>query len=270
MRIFYRAILLLLCSAPFVHAQNSVPYKVNMHYKAYWGGFVVAEIASQTNINAARYQISANYRIKGLASILGKSQNNTMARGILATDGRFAPEFYESKGNFGKFKYHNQVTFDPETLKVTEHIQELELRKGTEYIPIADEDKYGIDPMTLFLNMIMNKNFNEDYIEEYKERQFGGLFVSEQSITCNENETLKEESRSVFKGETTVCKIDGELLAGGIKRTKPRKKNKPREDDDQDSRLWFGKMKGFDAMVPVYTEFQLVGVKSVFIYPVFQ
>ena len=258
MRIFYKTILLFLMLSCFAAAQVSMPYKVTFKYKAYWAGFVIAEIDSETIIDATKYQITADYRVKGIASIMTKMQNHTMSRGILFTDGKYRPEYYENKGNFGDFKYLNQVSFDPETLKVINHVQDIELRKDTEYTPVAAEEKYGMDPMTMFLNMIMDPNFAEAYKEEYRERQFGGLFVSEQIFTCDDSEMMKKESRSVFMGEAIICKVDGKVISGDIKSTKLKKKRKKRrENDDQDSRLWFGKMDGFDGTIPVYTEFPL-------------
>jgi len=266
MNIIFRTITLFLALSSIAAAQVGSPYKVNFKYKAYWLGFVVAEIESQTILDATNYEISAEYRAKGIATIMGKMNNTTMSRGILHTNGKFRPEFYESMGNFGKLKYNNQVSFDPETLKVTNLVQDIELRENTEYIPVAEAEKYGIDPMTMYLNMIMTPNFAETYREEYKERQFGGMFVSEQSFTCDDSEVIKKERRSVFAGETIICKVEGKAIAGDIKRTKPRKKRKKgREDDDQDSRLWFGKMDGFDGTIPVYTELPL-GWSKVRIY----
>jgi hypothetical protein len=258
MSIFYKTIVLFFALTAYAAAQSGSSYKVNLKYKAYWGGFTVAEINSDTIIDNDNYEVSADYQVKGIASIVGKMQNHTMARGIMHRTGEYRQEYYQSQGNFGKFKYLNKVTFNPDNLKVTDHVQEVELREDTEYVPVDDLDKHGFDPMTLFLNMIMNKNFNRDYKTEYSDRQFGGIFVSRQSFICDEYETRDRESRSVFEGETTICKIHGELLAGGIRSTDPNKKRKRgREDDDQDSRLWFGKMPGFDGMIPVYTQFPI-------------
>lgn len=240
------------------YTQEQASYKVDLKYKAYWAGFVIAEITSQTSLTPSEYELRAHYQVKGIATMFNESTNNTMARGILNQNGEYRPKLYESVGNFGKLEYSNRAQFDPDTLKVTDHEQELTLREHLEYIPIDEEDKFGFDPMTLFLNMIMNPNFNEDYKEEYKERQFGGIFVSEQSFICDEQVVIERESRSVFQGDATVCKIDGERLAGGLKNTDPdRKRKKDRVDDDRDSRLWFGKMDGFDGMIPVYTEFPI-------------
>lgn len=258
MSIIYKVVFFFLSLTAFTAAQTATSYKVNLKYKAYWGGFTVAEINSDTIIDNDTYRVSADYQVKGIASIVGKMQNQTMARGIMHRTGEYRPQYYQSQGNFGKFKYSNKVTFNPDNLKVTNHIQEVELREDTEYVPIDDLDKHGFDPMTLFLNMIMNENFNQDYKTEYSDRQFGGIFVSRQSFICDDYETLDKESRSVFAGETTICKIDGKLLAGGIRNTDPdKKRRRGRENDDQDSRLWFGKMQGFNGMIPVYTEFPL-------------
>ncbi|MCC3859792.1 DUF3108 domain-containing protein [Pseudemcibacter aquimaris] len=258
MKILIRTILILFTFSAYANAQIGSSYKVNLKYKAYWGGFTVAEITSDTIIDNNNYEVSAHYKVKGIASIVGKMENNTMARGIMHRTGEYRQLYYQSQGNFGKFKYLNKVSFNPDNLMVTDHVQELELRENTEYIPIDDLDKHGFDPMTLFLNMIMNENFNRDYKNGYRDRQFGGVFVSSQSFLCDEYETLEKERRSVFEGETTICKIDGELLAGGIRSTDPKKERKRgREDDDQDSRLWFGKMPGFNGMLPVYTEFKI-------------
>ena len=266
MNILNKTVILFLCMTVFAVAQSAASYKVNLKYKAYWGGFTVAEISSDTVIDNNTYEVSANYQVKGIASIVGKMENRTMARGIMHRTGEYRPEYYESQGNFGKLKYSNKVTFNPDNLLVTNHIQDVELREDTEYAPIDDLDKHGFDPMTLFINMIMNENFNQDYKSQYNDRQFGGMFVSRQSFICDEYETRDEERRSVFAGDTTICKIDGKLLAGGIRNTAPNKKRRRgREDDDQDSRLWFGKMPGFKGMVPVYTEFP-VGWGTVRIY----
>ena len=258
MKYFLSLLMFWLVFAIGASAQSTTAQKVKFKYKAYWGGFVVAEINSETVLDASNYETVANYRVKGVAMIMGKMENRTMARGILHSDGTYHPDYYESMGNFGKLIYNNQVTFDPETLYVTDLVQDLKLRKDTEYIPIADEEKYGMDPMTIFLNMILNQNFKEAYSEEVKTRQFGGMFVSEQSFICDQTKEFKQESRSVFKGEAFACKIDGKAISGDIKSTKPRKKRRRgRERDDQDSRLYFGKMPDFEGTVPVYTEFPI-------------
>ena len=240
-------------------AKITSPQKVTFKYKAYWGGFVVAEIASQTTINPDQtYEISADYTVKGIASIISKMQNNTYARGIMHRTGEFRPNYYESRGNFGDFKYLNQVTFNPDNLMVTDHVQDLTLRKNTEYIPIDKLNRHGIDPLTMYMNMIVNPNFARDYKNGYSRRQFGGVFVTKQSLVCDTTQEFDRESRSVFMGEAIGCKIDGKLLAGGIRSTDPdRKRRRGREDDDQESRLWFGKVDGFDGTVPVYTEFPI-------------
>ncbi|MBT7583616.1 MAG: DUF3108 domain-containing protein, partial [Kordiimonadaceae bacterium] len=248
MKLFCKTIVIFLSLSVTALAQNPKSYKVNTQYKAYWGGFTVAEITSQTTIKPGEYDISAGYTVKGLAAIFGKSENTTMAQGIVSSSGEFRPELYESSGNFGKLTYYNRATFDPDTLKVKSHEQELNLREDTEYIPIADEEKYGFDPMTIFLNMMTNQNFKEEYKKLYTERQFGGIFVSEQTFICKEEKIIGSERRSVFEGEAVGCAIDGKRLSGQLKSTKPRKKRKrSRVDDDQESLLWFGKMDGFDA-----------------------
>lgn len=255
MKLFCKIIAIFLCFSASSFAQNPTSYKVHTEYKAYWAGFTVAEISSETTIQPGEYGISAGYIVKGIAALFSKSTNNTMAEGIISASGEFRPKLYESKGNFGKLTYFNRATFNPDTLKVISHDQELKLRKDTEYIPIAEEEKYGFDPMTIFLNMMTNKNFKEDYKELYTERQFGGIFVSEQYFICKEQKVMEAEKRSVFHGEAVGCAIDGKRLEGQIVRTKPRKKRRrSRVDDDQESLLWFGKMDGFDAMIPIYTE----------------
>lgn len=258
MKLFCKIITIFIGLSAFAYAQNPTSFKVHAEYKAYWAGFTVAEISSETIIQPNEYGISASYLVKGIAALFSKSANNTMAEGIISASGEFRPELYQSKGNFGKLSYFNRATFDPDTLKVLSHDQELKLRKDTEYIPIAEEEKYGFDPMTIFLNMMTNKNFKEEYKELYTERQFGGIFVSEQYFICKEEKIMERESRSVFEGEAVGCAIDGKRLEGRIVNTKPRKKRRrSRVDDDQESLLWFGKMDGFDAMIPVYTEFPI-------------
>lgn len=266
MNLFYRTITLFLFMGSLAFAQMSPSYKVTLNYKAYWAGFTVAEISSETKITPRDYEITANYQVKGLASLFSKSANSTHARGIVNDNGLFRPQYYQSKGNFGSLNYLNQVKFNPETLQVIEHIQDLELRENTVYVPIKLHQKYGYDPLTIFLNMINNKKFSSDYKTLYTERQFGGIFVSEQSFICKETNDLDVEDRSVFSGFTHKCAIDGRRIAGNIKSTKPRKKRKrSRVDDDQDNFIWFGKMPGLDATIPVYTEFP-VGWGKVRIY----
>jgi hypothetical protein len=266
MKLFYRTILLILSLTPFAVAQDASSYKATLTYKAYWAGFTVANISSETIINNDQYQISANYEVGGFARMFSKSANKTLSRGIQIENGEYRPTYYESSGNFGRLTYLNQAKFDPVSLKVTEHIQELNLRDDLEYIPIAEEEKYGADPLSIFLNMTMNENFNEDYKVLDTQRQFGGIFVSEQYFICEEQVVMEHESRSAFEGEATVCAIDGKRLAGNIKRLNPKKKRKKsRVDDDQKTRLWFGKLAGFQAMAPVYTEFP-VGWGKVRIY----
>jgi len=258
MKLIYRAILFfsILCSN--AQAGDEQTQKVTFKYKAYWGGFVVAEISSQTLLAPNKYETSATYSVKGIASIIGKMENNTLSRGIYHRTGEYRPEYYESRGNFGKFKYKNEVHFNTDSLMVTDHVQDLELRKETEYIPIPDADKHGMDPMTIFLNMIVNKNFAQDYKTETHTRQFGGIFVSKQIFMCDQSKVFEEEGRSVFEGPAIGCQIDGVTLAGDIRSTNPDKKpRRGREGDDQESRLWFGKMDGFHGTVPVYTEFPI-------------
>ena len=255
MKIFYKVVVILLSLSAFAEGQDMTSYKVSLDYKAYWAGFVIADITSETFISNDEYQIFAHYEVGGIARLFNKSANDTLSRGIRLSDGEFRPEYYESVGNFGKLTYLNKVKFDPDTLKVTKHDQELNLGKDAEYIPIPEEEKFGADPMSIFLNMIMIKDFNEAYKEPDTKRQFGGIFVSEQSFVCEKREQMKPESRSVFEGDASICAIDGKLIAGNIKRKKKREKpEKSRFDDDRKIRLWFGKLDGFDATVPVYTE----------------
>lgn len=258
MRLMYQATILFCFLCLNVQAQNTPAQKINFKYKAYWGGFVVAEIDSQTLLGSDSYETSATYSVKGIATVIGKMENRTMSRGIYHRTGEYRPQYYESMGNFGKFKYKNEVHFNPDNLMVTEHVQDLELREETEYIPIPNADKHGMDPMTVFLNMIVNKNFEQYYKTTQGRRQFGGIFVSKQSFICDKNKTFDEESRSAFEGDAIGCQIDAQTLAGDIRSTNPDKKpRRGREDDDQDSRLWFGKMDGFDGTVPIYTEFSI-------------
>lgn len=255
---FYKLLIFIIFSFSFAHAEEEAPYKVTLEYKAYWAGFVVANISSETTIYPNKYEVTAHYKVSGVASIFSNSENNTMSRGILHTSGEYRPNEYKSTGHFGDFEYLNHAYFDPDSLKVIDHTQELKLRKDTEYIPIPEEEKFGSDPITIFLNMIMKKDFNNAFSETQKHRQFGGIFVSEQTYICDDQELMKHESRSVFEGQATICSFDGEMIAGNIKSTKKNKKRKKdRVDDDQKTRLWFGKMDGFDAMIPVYTEFPI-------------
>lgn len=258
MQYFLSIILFLFAFGTATYAQPNAGKNVSLKYKAYWGGFNIAEIESQTTLHDDSYEVTAHYTVKGIATIIGKMENNTRAYGIKHRTGEYRPLYYETQGNFGKFKYSNQVSFDTDSLLVTDHKQELELRDKTEYIPIPQAHKHGIDPMTMFLNMIVNENFTRDYKSEYRRRQFGGIFVSSQAFVCDEEQNFEEESRSVFVGEAVGCKIDGQLLAGGIRSTDPnRKRRRGREDDDQDSILWFGQMDGFEGYFPVYTEFPI-------------
>lgn len=258
MKIVLSAVLMLIISAHAGFAQSDSTQKIYMKYKAYWGGFVIAEISSQTLLADDSYDVSAEYTVKGIASIVGNMTNNTRTYGIRHRTGEYRPLYYESQGNFGKFKYSNKVNFNPDNLMVTNHEQELELREKTEYIPIPDPHKHGIDPMSMFLNMIVNENFARDYKKQYSRRQFGGIFVTTQNFLCDETEEFEEESRSVFVGDAVGCKIDGQLIAGGIRSTDPnRKRRRGREDDDQDSILWFGQVDGFSGYLPVYTEFPI-------------
>lgn len=241
-----------------VQAQSAPTQKLTFKYKAYWGGFVVAEINNQTILGLDNYRTSATYSVKGIASVIGKMENQTMSRGIYHRTGEYRPEYYESMGNFGKFKYKNEIYFNPDTLMVTDHKQDLELREETEYIPIPDAHKHGMDPMTVFLNMVVNKDFKQDYKTGHNRRQYGGIFVSKQRFICDQEKTFEEEGRSVFEGEALGCQIEGQVLAGDIRSTNPdKKRRRGREDDDQESRLWFGKMAGFDGTIPVYTEFPI-------------
>ncbi len=254
MRLFLGILATLLAVLPsYGHAQKS--QKITLDYKAYWAGIVVADITSETIISADHYQIKAHYQVSGFASLFKDSQNDSLSRGIILANGQFRPTFYQSGGNFGKFTYFNQAKFDPYSLKVSDHIQELQLRKDLHYTPIDNAEKYGIDPLTLFLNMITNQNFTDAYQHLTTQRQFGGMFVSEQSFLCDQQQTLKPQKRSLFHGVTSVCTIDGKLISGDIKSTKKRKKS--RVDDDQKSQLWFGKMQDLAAMLPVYTEFSI-------------
>lgn len=258
MKVIFHGIVTLLLTAAFAQAQDNSGKKIYMKYKAYWGGFNVAEIESHTILHDESYDVSAHYTVKGIASIIGKMTNDTRTYGIKHRTGEYRPLYYESKGNFGKFKYSNQASFDTDSLKVTDHVQKLDLREKTEYIPIPEAHKHGMDPMTMYLNMIINKNFVRDYKKEYRRRQFGGLFVTTQSFICDEYQEFEEEGRSVFEGDAVGCKIDGDLVAGGIRSTDPnRKRRRGREDDDQESILWFGQMDGFDGYLPVYTEFPI-------------
>lgn len=258
MKIVLSAVLMLIMSVYAAFAQSGSTQKIFMKYKAYWGGFVIAEISTETLLGADSYDVSAEYAVKGLASIVGNMTNNTRSYGIRHRTGEYRPLYYESQGNFGKFKYSNKVKFNPDNLMVTTHEQELELREKTEYIPIPDAHKHGIDPMTMFLNMIVNENFARDYKKQYSRRQFGGIFVTTQNFICDETGKFEEESRSVFAGDAVGCKIDGELIAGGIRSTDPdRKRRRGREDDDQQSILWFGQVDGFHGYLPVYTEFPI-------------
>ena len=60
MRLIYRAILISFLLSASALAQDELPYRVNMTYKAYWGGFVVAEIHSETALDATGYQLTAD------------------------------------------------------------------------------------------------------------------------------------------------------------------------------------------------------------------
>jgi len=258
MKHFLSLLIILLITALSFNARSNTAQKLNFKYKAYWGGLVIAEIDSETILNSSNYEIRASYSSKGLAKIIGKMENYTLSRGVSYKNGIYHPEYYESNGNFGKFSYKNEVTFDPKTLKVINLIQNFELRKGTEYIPIGDDEKYGVDPMTTFLNRVMNSNFPDAYSVEVKSRQFGGMFVSEQSFVCDKKREFSYDKRSVFQGMAYGCIIDGKNISGNIKNIDPEKKIKRgRERDDQNNRIFFGKMSDFMGTIPVYTEFPL-------------
>ena len=77
MSIFYKTIVLFFALTAYAAAQSGSSYKVNLKYKAYWGGFTVAEINSDTIIDNDNYEVSADYQVKGIASIVGKMQNHT-------------------------------------------------------------------------------------------------------------------------------------------------------------------------------------------------
>tara|TARA_B110000495_G_C23039282_1_gene622199 strand:+ start:1582 stop:2427 length:846 start_codon:yes stop_codon:yes gene_type:complete len=258
MKYFLSLFVILLITASGFNAWSNSTQMLNFEYKAYWGGLVIAEINSETILNSSNYEIRASYHSRGLAKIIGKMENYTMSRGVSYKNGVYQPEYYESSGNFGKFNYKNQVTFDPKTLEVINLVQNFELRSGTEYIPIEDNEKYGVDPMTTFLNRVMNSNFADNYSEEVKSRQFGGMFVSEQSFLCDEQKVFNYNKRSAFQGMAYGCIIDGKNISGDIKNMDPEKKiRKGRERDDQNNRIFFGKMTGFEGTIPVYTEFPL-------------
>ena len=235
---------------------------IKLTYKAYWGGFVISKIYSQGYLDAKGYQVEIFYEVTGLASIFSNMKNKVSAQGIFAPDGSLKPLVFENQGSWGNFSFKNRTEFDAGDSRIIAHDYTFEFEKDAKYIPLRDDLKYGPDMASFYLGLTLAEGGLEIGAEEKHQNVFGGFFLLDIAYQCAENKRLKSR-RSVYTGDTLVCKFRDSIVDGGFKYINKKKKSRTKKKKSTDTmepvplQIWYAKLDEMDHMVPIYSEFSI-------------
>jgi len=256
--------LLALVAAP--NAETLAPgQEVKLTYKAYWGGFVVSEISSTVYVGPSDYHMEVSYEVTGLAAIFNKMKNKVSARGMISPDGTLRPLVYENEGSWGaEHGYKNRTEFNPDDSKIISHDYDFKFKKEYSYIPIKDALKFGPDMVSFYLGLTLDKTAIKLGPDFKHQNVFGGFFLLDIAYRCLDHKQ-QTSRRSLYQGDVLACEFNDKIIAGDFKKTTGKKKKKKRKRKKKNRsdlepvpvHIWYAHMAGVDAMVPVYSEFDV-------------
>lgn len=238
-------------------ADQRTPQKINLIYKAYWGGFVISKVYGTVKLDPKGYEVNVSYEVTGLASIFSKAKNRSFAQGVFAKDGSVKPLAYESTGSWSKNSYRNHVKFREQDSKIISHKQNFKFKEEVKYIPVREELKYGPDLISFYLGLMVSDEPLTKWTELQHQNVFGGFFLFDIAYRCPATDTV-DSSRSTYKGEAIICQFSDKIIDGGFERVKKKKKKKAKKKKiPEPVKIWFTKTGGIEAMIPVYSEFSI-------------
>jgi hypothetical protein len=116
------------------------------HYSVKLIGLSLGTASITTNVDAASYQVEANAKLTGLATMVSNSRGAATASGLIA-QGRVAPNGYATTSSNSKMTRTIRIGMTSGTVRAAEISPPFEERPGR--VPIGDGHKRGIiDPLS--------------------------------------------------------------------------------------------------------------------------
>lgn len=243
--------------------------RLDAEYGFYWKGILVASAETATLVTDDIYDLSLNFRMRGIAKLFANGRSAVSARGRLSADGLPIPTRYTSDGRWDGEDYAQTMIFDESGALAEQQLDWPE--KWLEEFkrePVPEEMQVGPDPASMIIQLITTPVTMAADGSPIVARTFDGDSVLEWQVSCLPDAVILEESgKSPFAGKAYECGFSAELLAGKRiltekqkkKEEKRRKKEEKRraegkEDEDLPPKIWVQPVADGKYFLPVRAE----------------
>jgi hypothetical protein len=210
-------------------------------YAVEWGSLPVAEIAFDTHQQEGRYRAGYAAKASGVLGFFWPFEARWTSEGEAHGAG-LQPERLEALSVFRDQERHVLMEFD-DSGRVTRF--EATAEESGERDAVPDAMRNGPDPISLALSTIEKVGLGSRHVGQ----SFDGRRVVASEISCP-SEGGKVELGSLPPAEKTLrCDLDGRVVAGGWRRTGPR-----RVESQGPIRLWLATRPGVAGWWPVRME----------------
>lgn len=259
----------LVCAFALWASPSYAGQRLDAEYGFYWKGILVASAETGTFISDEAYDLSINFRMRGIAKIFSNGRSALTARGHFDENGAPVPVRYTSDGRWDGKDYAQTLTFDENGVLVDQQLdwpkKWLEENKRE---PVPDEMQVGPDPVSVIIQLIQTPITIAADGTPIVVRTFDGDSVMDWLVSCEPEPVILEESgKSPFSGAAHECGFSAELKAGERILTEKQKKKaekrrrkeekrraKGKEDEEKPPKLWVQPVAGGQYYLPVRAE----------------
>ncbi|WP_262694598.1 DUF3108 domain-containing protein [Kordiimonas aquimaris] len=258
------SIMAILGFSPLNAAEN-----LKAEYGFYWKGILVASAETGALVGDDAYDLSINFRMRGIAKLFANGRSALVARGKLGDDGIPVPSLYSSEGRWDGKDYAKVMTFDANGALVEQKLDwPKKWLEESKREPIPEDMQVGPDPASVLIQLITTPLETAADGTPVSARSFDGDSVFEWQFSClPEPSTLDESGKSPYAGAAHECGFSNELVAGKRiltekqkkKAEKRRKKAEKRraagkEDESMPPKIWVQSFAEGRYMLPVRAE----------------